>query len=96
MVIDEEERRVNDGRGKTGAANVPHVPVVQVQPARVRKILVVKSSCLFQSLIMGRPKKPCAQWFISPATCAATLVNTGSRWMASLRLRWLSRDMVEI
>src|SRR5439155_378976 len=46
--------------------------------------------------MIGRPKKPCAHLFISPATCSATFVNTGSRWMASLRLRWLSRDMAEV
>ena len=34
MVVDDVERRIDDGRGKAAAAGVPHVPVVQVQPAR--------------------------------------------------------------
>ena len=37
---------------------------------RGRKILVVKSSCRCQSSMIARPKKPCAHWFISAATCS--------------------------
>ena len=44
-----------------------------------RKIFVVKSSCFLQSSMIGRPKNPRAQRFISPATCSATFRNTGSR-----------------
>ena len=44
---------------------------------RARKILVVKSSCWRQSAMMGRPKKPCAHWFISPATSSATSQEDG-------------------
>ena len=60
------------------------------------KILVVKSSCFLQSIIISRPKNPLAQSFISLETCSATFMNTGSFLTASFRLRWFSSDMVFI
>ena len=38
MVVDDVERRIDDGRGKAGAAGVPHVAVVQMQPARAKDL----------------------------------------------------------
>ena len=34
VVVDDVERRIDDGRGKAGAAGMAHVAVVEVQPAR--------------------------------------------------------------
>src|SRR5262249_30652913 len=38
VIVADVEHRIDDGRGKTGAAGVPHVAVVQVQPARAKDL----------------------------------------------------------
>jgi hypothetical protein len=44
--------------------------------------------------MIGRPKKLCAQAFISLATCSAAIMNTSDRANARRRFRWLSSDIV--
>ena len=38
VVVDDVERRVDDGRRKAGAVGKPHVAVVQMQPARAKHL----------------------------------------------------------
>ena len=77
MVVDDVERRVDDRRGEAGAVGVAHVAVVEVQPARAEDLRREVELLASSRRSIGRPKKPCAHWFISPATCSATFMNIG-------------------
>jgi len=70
---------------------VRNVAIVEVKAAG-RKMRVWTSSWLRQSSMIGRPKKPSAQVFISPATCSQPGEDR-LRANASRRLRWLSSAM---
>ena len=98
VVVDDIKRRIGDGRGKAVAAGVADLPVVQVQP-RARKILVVKVELLPPVGDDRLAEEVLAHSFISPATCSATFMNTGSPMDSELQVALViqrhRRDLAE-
>ena len=87
MVVDDVERRVDDGGGEAGAVGMCDVAIVEVQPPRAKDLRreVELSRPVVDRSAGRRSPAPTDSFRRRPVRQPSR--NTGSRWMASFRFR---------